>query len=199
MAASPAEKEQPAARTRRDPRARRRAIVRAAADLLVEGGGGDITHRRVAERAGVPLGATTYYFASLDELREAGLQVLVDEIEEFVDYARRISAGVPREPEALARLFHDYFSDRDKMRADLALYGATIHRPELHALALRWFDAMVELLTDWTDPATARLLAAFTDGIGLHVMLRGEPVELDELTRAITALMRSAPGREEDG
>ncbi|WP_407564540.1 TetR/AcrR family transcriptional regulator [Streptomyces sp. 184] len=191
------ESDQPAARSRRDPQARRRAIVRAAADLLVEGGGGDITHRRVAERAGVPLGATTYYFTSLDELREAGLQVLVDEIDEFIDYARRVSAGRPREPESLARLLHDYFCDRDRMRSDLALYGATIHRPELHPLALRWFDGMVGLLSDWTDPATARLLAGFADGVGLHVMLRGEPVELDELTRAITALMRSGTAREE--
>lgn len=187
----------PAARSRRDPQARRRAIVRAAADLLVEGGGGDITHRRVAERAGVPLGATTYYFTSLDELREAGLQVLVDEIEEFIEHVRSASAGEPRGPEALARILHEYFSDTDQMRTDLALYGATIHRPELRPLALRWFDGMVELLSDWTDPATARLLAAFTDGITLHVMFRGEPVELDELTRAITALIRSGPGREE--
>lgn len=38
-------------------------------------------------------------------------------VEEFVASARRVSAGEPREPEALARLLYDYFSDTDQMRA----------------------------------------------------------------------------------
>lgn len=51
-------------------RRRRRELVAAAADLLVEGGFEAVRHRAVAHRAGAPLAATTYYFESLDELRE---------------------------------------------------------------------------------------------------------------------------------
>ncbi len=47
---------------------RRQALVEAAAELLVEGGFDAIRHRAVAERAGLPLSSTTYYFDSLDEL-----------------------------------------------------------------------------------------------------------------------------------
>lgn len=47
---------------------RRRALVAAAADLLAAGGFDAVRHRAVAERAGLPLASTTYYFASLDEL-----------------------------------------------------------------------------------------------------------------------------------
>lgn len=55
---------------RRQPRgaARRDAIVEAAAALVIEAGPATLTHRTIAHRADVPLAATTYYFASLDDL-----------------------------------------------------------------------------------------------------------------------------------
>lgn len=53
---------------------RRRALVAAAADLLAEGGFDAVKHRAVAERAGLPLASTTYYFDSLDELVAAAVR-----------------------------------------------------------------------------------------------------------------------------
>jgi DNA-binding transcriptional regulator YbjK len=42
--------------------------VSAAAELLAEGGFEAVRHRAVAQRAGLPLASTTYYFSSLDDL-----------------------------------------------------------------------------------------------------------------------------------
>jgi DNA-binding transcriptional regulator YbjK len=53
---------------------RRHALTEAAAALLVEGGFDAVRHRAVAERAGLPLASTTYYFASLDELITAAVE-----------------------------------------------------------------------------------------------------------------------------
>ncbi|MPY77921.1 MAG: TetR family transcriptional regulator [Actinophytocola sp.] len=47
---------------------RRAALVEAGSQLLVEGGFDAVRHRAVAERAGLPLASTTYYFSSLDDL-----------------------------------------------------------------------------------------------------------------------------------
>lgn len=47
---------------------RRYALVRAAAELLCEGGFEAVRHRAVAHRAGLPLASTTYYFSSLEDL-----------------------------------------------------------------------------------------------------------------------------------
>lgn len=47
---------------------RRYALISAAAELLHEGGFEAVRHRAVAQRAGLPLASTTYYFSSLDEL-----------------------------------------------------------------------------------------------------------------------------------
>jgi TetR/AcrR family transcriptional regulator, regulator of biofilm formation and stress response len=54
------------------PLPRHEAILDAALALIAERGTEQLTHRSVASEAGVPLGSTTYYFASRDELvREA--------------------------------------------------------------------------------------------------------------------------------
>jgi DNA-binding transcriptional regulator YbjK len=64
------------ARTGRGER-RRQLLVQAAADLLLDEGLAALSHRAVAAWAGVPLAATTYYFDSLEDLRDEALQALV--------------------------------------------------------------------------------------------------------------------------
>ena len=58
---------------------RRAALIEAAADLLLEQGLAALSHRAVAARAGLPLAATTYYFASVDDLRDEALEHVADE------------------------------------------------------------------------------------------------------------------------
>jgi DNA-binding transcriptional regulator YbjK len=54
------------------PERKRRAILDAVLRVVAEGGVDAVTHRRVAAEAEVPLGSTTYYFASREDLlREA--------------------------------------------------------------------------------------------------------------------------------
>lgn len=54
------------------PEGRREAILDATLRVIAAGGLDTVTHRRVAAEANVPLGSTTYYFASRDDLvREA--------------------------------------------------------------------------------------------------------------------------------
>jgi TetR/AcrR family transcriptional regulator, regulator of biofilm formation and stress response len=60
-------------------RARREALLRAAIELLGEAGVRSVTHRAVAERAGVPLASTTYYFRSVNEIVEEALKLHVAE------------------------------------------------------------------------------------------------------------------------
>lgn len=67
---------------RADPLPRREAILDAALALIAAHGTEQLTHRSVAEHAGVPLGSTTYYFASRDELvREAFRRYVVRVLE----------------------------------------------------------------------------------------------------------------------
>ena len=63
---------------------RRVRMVEAALRLIARGGVISVTHRAVAEEAGVPLASTTYYFDSKSELVEEALRLLIDRSTAFV-------------------------------------------------------------------------------------------------------------------
>ena len=75
--------------------ARRDAILRATLAVIGERGPDAVTHRAVAKRAGVPLSATTYWFASKEELLEEALLLGVREEVERLE--RLVLELAPRE------------------------------------------------------------------------------------------------------
>ncbi|WP_232304679.1 TetR/AcrR family transcriptional regulator [Microbacterium sp. XT11] len=164
-------------RRRRDPEARRREIVAAAAELIVEIGVDALTHRKVASRAGVPLGATTQYFDTLDDLREAGVRALADEIEERIAVTRRavVDGGVT--PEVLARLIHEGLDDARAVQADRAVVTAAVHDPRVRELARFWSDEVVGFIAPVHGTDRARAAAVFIDGVLWHAQIHDEPLE----------------------
>lgn len=181
-------------RARRDPEGRRRAIVETAAELIAEHGVAELTHRRVAERARLPLGATTYYFRSLEELSAAALGHLAQSIERELDEVAAVLDRHGNDPAALAQVLHAYLSDRRQVLTDSALYFAGAWDEALRPFALRWFDGLVGVLERHADTATARLLAVFVDGAFVHATLHEQPLAAAELERAIRALLAGDPG-----
>ncbi|MFI0404920.1 TetR/AcrR family transcriptional regulator [Actinomadura sp. 3N508] len=175
-------------RSRRDPEGRRRAIVEAAAELITEVGTDGLTHRLVAARAEVPLGSTTQYFATLADLREAAMQHLADEIDDGLAVVREAMQDMTSAPAALASALHEYLRDVRLVQADTALTWASVHDPRLRSLSLRWFDELVAILSAHIGPARATAVAVFADGATWHAVLHEEPLDLDVLTDAITAL-----------
>ncbi len=174
---------------RRDPEGRRRTIVVAAAELIVEGGVAALTHRRIAARAGVPLGSTTYYFATLDELAAAALDVLAQQVDASIADVRQSLAAEGATPDALARLFDEYLRDRERVQTEGALYAAGIQREELRPFTLRWFDGLVAALASHVGPGRARAIAIYADGALIQAALRGEPVPLAESRAVVAALL----------
>ncbi|MDT0330257.1 TetR/AcrR family transcriptional regulator [Nocardiopsis lambiniae] len=185
----------PPPRARRDPHGRRHAIVEAAADLIVHQGAADLTHRRIASRARVPLGSTTYYFSSLTELKVAALEHLTTECDAWLQRARTALADHDGDPIGLCALLADYLADRDRVHTDFALTSAAAGDPALRPLSLIWFDGLVELLSEYTDPHTAHAITVFTDGAVVHALLHDTPLDTTTLHRTITALMRAAAER----
>jgi len=75
--------------------ARREHILRATLELIGEHGSDAVTHRAVAERAGVPLSATTYWFDSKEQLLQETL--LLAAREEVERLERLVLDLAPRE------------------------------------------------------------------------------------------------------
>lgn len=164
-------------RRRRDPEARRREIVEAAAELIVEIGVDALTHRKVAARAGVPLGATTQYFDTLEDLRDAALGFLVREIEARIEATRRAVESVGVTPEGLARLITESLADARALETDRAVVTAAVHDPRVRELAKRWSDQVVEFIAPVHGLDRARAAAVFIDGILWHANLSDDPLE----------------------
>jgi TetR/AcrR family transcriptional regulator, regulator of biofilm formation and stress response len=179
----------PTRRRPRDPAARRQTIIDAATRVIAETGLGGLTHRRVAQVAGVPVGSTTYYFKDLDELREAALaDAARGSIEGLDQWAEELTATADL-PGTLARLTAEYLTDHDRYRACNELYTAASHRPELRPHARLWLDGLIALLEPHTGRNAAQAAAIFIDGALLHALITGEPLGADVLADALRKLL----------
>lgn len=174
---------------RRDPEARRREILVAASELVVENGAASLTHRAVAARAGVPLGSTTQHFASIDEIREAALQLLADEIDESLARMELYINHVRENLDPLIDEFCHFLSDPRAINADIALMTTATTDPHLRALALRWTDRLIELLSRTLGTARATAIATYYDGVTIHAGLHEQPLDRETIKRTVQALI----------
>ncbi|RZT68306.1 TetR family transcriptional regulator [Leucobacter luti] len=181
---------------RRDPEARRREILAAAAELAAEHGPAALTHRAIAARAGVPLGSTTQHFASIDELREAALQQLADEIDESLESIGPLVADIVEDPSHAVAEILVFLRDRRAVQSDIALIASGSTDQRLRALALRWNERLVEILTPTLGHDQALALSVYLDGATVHASLHEEPLSAEHLTRVFTALSRLPAARE---
>ncbi|GAA1010080.1 TetR/AcrR family transcriptional regulator [Nocardiopsis tropica] len=179
---------------RRDPERRRREIVDAAAALVLEAGPDALTHRKVATRAGVPLGSTTQYFATLDDLRAAALQSLMAEAEQWL---AELEAEFVREgasSTAYTAALHRYLEDPQLVRGDFAVTCASLLSPELEELARHWTARHIETLSRYIPPENARAVAMLTDGATMDAVIAEKPMDRDLLDSAIAALWTAPLG-----
>lgn len=130
--------------------ARREAILRATLAIIGERGPDAVTHRAVAERAGLPLSATTYWFASKEDLLQETLLLAAREEVERIE--RVVLALATRELDVVewaravsAVLAEDLESDpiRHVAFTELVLEGT--RRPWLGAEVARWHRAQLAL------------------------------------------------------
>ncbi|MCT1479421.1 TetR/AcrR family transcriptional regulator [Microbacterium sp. p3-SID336] len=176
-------------RRRRDPEARRREIVAAAAELIVEVGAEAITHRLVAARAGLPLGATTQYFATLDDLRTAAFGALAAEIECRLDGVRQTLAERGAGADVIATLVHDSIEDGRAVQADRAVVTAAVHDPRLRELARHLADRLVDLLEPTYGAERARAAMIFIDGVMWSTHIRDVHLEQSFIETALARIL----------
>lgn len=192
---------------------RRARIIDAAIRVVGAKGIAGLSHRSVAAEADVPLGSTTYHFATLDELlvaalRQAGqayLKVLGESGafgpgNEGGDDADG-TAGARGEdrgdgsggPDLAAELAHRtglwLAGDRTGVELEYELYLAALRRPALRPVAAEWAAEFTAPLARRTDPVTARALAALIDGICLEVLLTGVPYDEEYAREALSRLL----------
>lgn len=176
--------------------ARRDAMLRAVLKIVGDTGPEAVTHRRVAEVAGLPLASTTYWFSSKEELLAAALERAAN-----ADIARlrhAAEATVDEEPAdavgraILSQVGEGLRSSRASLVAAYSLWLEAARRPALRALAVRWtdeyHDVVAQLLerSGASDPVTtARLVVAAADGLVMDQLARGGTSDLQPPLREL--------------
>ncbi|MGW1076012.1 TetR/AcrR family transcriptional regulator [Streptomyces sp. NPDC002537] len=180
-----------APRRRRDPQRRIEEIAAATEQVIAERGIEGLTHRAVAERAGVPLGATTYHFATKDDLIQAALTRCVDRFAVYLDDWVAQRPGLTAEQltvlltDALMRCFGP---ERDQQVMEFELYLAALRRPALRPVADRYMELSAAALAHYTDLLTARAAAVAANGLtlrGLAASRSPTRTEVEDVLRRI--------------
>jgi DNA-binding transcriptional regulator YbjK len=182
--------------------------------VLEESGFGQVTHRAVAERAGLPLAATTYYFRSRDDLLTQAFGRLVDQdLAVTRDQLRPIEAT---EPAAVAAAVVHALAPRDGAGRDrqLALwelYFQAGRTPSLRPLARRWTDGSHEIVAEFLarggyphSPVDVRMVLATVEGLLVGALVEVRPdspqIMVETVTRLLSAVQAAgAPERIRDG
>ena len=180
-------------RRRRDPEARRIAILDATAELILEIGVSAVTHRLIAARAGVPLGATTQYFTTLDELRSQALHHLVTEVDARVDGIRSALEQRGATPRVLAELIVQGLADARALEADRAVVTAAVDDPQLRAIARRWSERMTSFLIPAYGAERATAAAVFIDGVLWHARIHDETLNASLIENALAGILGTDP------
>jgi DNA-binding transcriptional regulator YbjK len=130
--------------------AKRQAILDATLRLVADHGLDGVTHRSVAREAGVPLGATTYYFSSRELLLEETLRRAAElDIAWARERAQTLAehANNPHDAaKALAGIIGKALRDeRKKLLWDFSLFIEAARYPQLRAIVREWIESYVSI------------------------------------------------------
>lgn len=166
---------------------RRQRIIDAAIRVVAAHGISGLSHRAVAAEADVPLGSTTYHFASRDDLLVAAMRQLSDgwlagmeRWERSLDPGRSLA-------EELTRLVDEYLGiGPARLRMEYELYLVALRHPLVRPVAAEFVDGAAGILGRRTpDARTARALIGLLDGLLMQSVVTGRTLDREELRAAL--------------
>lgn len=166
-------------------------IRKAALELIAEEGMRATTQRKVAARAGVPLGSVTYYFPSIEDLLLGAFEHLIEHIGTRYDYAI-IGAGSPT---GVVEVLVDAVRGENRAtlfesRAAREFYQfASVNERAASLVRQSEKNAIGALRTYFSEEA-ARAIDALIEGWWSYQSWSPEPLNEHTVRRSITALIR---------
>lgn len=180
----------------------RKAILAATLEVIARHGLDAVTHRRVAETAGVSPGSTTHHFSSREDLIRASFRFyleIADRLLARLDEELRatISDPVQRVTEVLCEIVRHEFSDERLVRAEYEMILFASIDEELASFLRGWEARWVGYFASDLEAAgavraaeTARILINLTRGYELERLINPN-LEVDDLRRRIEAVLTS--------
>ncbi len=178
---------------------RRARIARAAIEVVAVHGVEGLTHRRVAAAAGVPLGSTTYHYATLDDLLAAGLEAAAAESAAELKMWEQTLAERDLVEGTTEMIVDGMRSRRQRIAVRYELYVAALRRPRLRPISTEWSRLLAGIYRQYTDDLTADALAAAVDGLWLGCLVSDEPVSTEQIERVLGRIVGTDDSRRERG
>jgi DNA-binding transcriptional regulator YbjK len=189
--------------------ARREALLEAVLRIVAEVGVDAVTHRRVAEEAGLPLASTTYWFDSKEHLLTAALELAAErDTARLLQYAAEVMRRAGSADEVLeatvlaisAPLDDGRQTSRGSLLATYALLLEAARRPALREVAVRWTEVylltlgqLLELGGSHCPRQDAELLLAAADGLLIEQLSTGATIDLRPRLRRLAELLVETP------
>ena len=177
------------AKRTRDPEGRRKKILQAAGELIEEIGISAVTHRKVAERARVPLGSTTQYFKSLTDMLVEALTGLEEEREEkLAEFTSELNE-VDDPVGLVADMVMESLADLKRTRNELSFALLYTTHPKLRRFIGLGDADLVERLS-WNIPeATGRAVFAYCYGVLFQAVVQETVAPREEIETALRRLI----------
>ena len=180
----------------------RTAILSATLEIIASDGIDAVTHRRVAEIAGVSPGSTTHHFSSREDLISETFHFYLQMASEFmsaIDEEIRASIADPLDrvrvfaTEIIKREFEHPGTDNIRAEHEMLLYAST--DPELAIHVREWESRWVGQLAGdleaagWTRPVeTARTVINLIRGYEIERLLNSQ-LDADDFERRLEAFL----------
>lgn len=173
------------ARRPNDPQ-RRERILDATLETISTHGINAVTHRKIADCADVPLGSMTYYFDGIDALLAEAFSSFTERMsEEYSEFFAEVRTTAQACDAIAGLIFDSQVTTPKNMTLMYQLYALASCSPSLKAIMQNWMRRSQQTLEQWFDPATARALDAFIEGMTLHVVTDRQPLSREDIRRMV--------------
>ncbi len=165
---------------------RREKILQATLDTIAEHGIHAVTHRKIATCAGVPLGSMTYYFDGKEPLLEEAFTWFTRKMsQQYRDYFAGVSGPEMACESITTVIYSSEVTTPHNMELMYQLYAMMNRKPTLRSVMQDWMQTSQRTLEQWFDPATARALDAFIEGMTLHFATDRQPLAREEIRKMV--------------
>ncbi|MEN2742507.1 TetR family transcriptional regulator [Microbacterium sp. X-17] len=173
-------------------------IIAATLAVIARDGIGALSHRAVAAMADVPLGATTYYFKTRDQLIAAATEHAAADLAAEVDswfadpptratIARRIGELTAYQTAPGPR--------RDQLAVEYELYLAGGRIASLREINSKWDGVLSELMTPMMPPDAVRAVAALLTGLHVEAVVYDVSYEADDVAMLLETTISAFESR----
>ncbi|HLT68457.1 MAG TPA: TetR family transcriptional regulator [Microbacterium sp.] len=171
---------------------RRERILDAALDVIAERGVHATTHRRIAERAEVPLGSLTYYFDGLHDIIAQAFTRMSNRMSALYRSSVALAATREEAERAVVDLIcgEEYMPERE-MTLLFEMYAYAEHSEPVARLSRDWMVRSRESLMAHFPEDVARVLDVLVEGWPMHRRFEGRPLDRALVARTVRAVIAS--------